>query len=147
MKNFDDIVDAFMNVASASASSPNVWVNFDVERAQAEGEVWNAAFFMLLFAQFEAAINDLCDNVVSKRRHSNDWLRDRAWNIINLESLHFMRKVALLTPQGKTVYNRIHQLYTVRNQIAHGDAHRTSTEITTLAAELPRLLSALEENP
>ena len=84
------------------------------------------AYFMILFACFESRVTDLCKRLVATKCRTPSWRRRRLWDTVDLSRmrLQFMRKVALLIEKGSADYARIHALYELRCDIAHGEPRK-----------------------
>lgn len=80
------------------------------------------AYFVMLFAQLEQHIDNLCDTLINKKRASAKWKLRRPWDSVDLERIPFMRKVALLTDKGRATYALVDEYYRIRCHIAHGNS-------------------------
>ena len=80
---------------------------------------------MLAWGQLEADIDEACREAIRHGRASDDWRYRRAWTLYNpddrrLSGLSFESRLTLVLEKGSAGWKRIMQLYSVRNQIAHG---------------------------
>ena len=78
------------------------------------------AYFMMMFACFEDHVSDLCNRLVADKRNLASWRQRRLWDSVDVDRLHFMRKVALLVDRGSGDYAKVAGLYGTRCDIAHG---------------------------
>lgn len=84
-----------------------------------------AAYFMLLFSQFEDRVNQLCRDLIRRRKGAASWEERRVWDILDesgdrIRTIPFMNRAALLTEKGANTYNKIKELHDIRNHLAHG---------------------------
>lgn len=110
----------------------------------------DCAYFVLLFAQFEDELNRLCESLVRSRQTAGGWDERRAWHIIDagrIQSLPFLNRVALLTEKGGDAFNRVRDLYAIRNEIMHTGTTDRQLEIERFAGELIDIARALQEAP
>jgi hypothetical protein len=108
-------------------------------------DVNNQAYFMLMFAQFEAMVREAARALVNSRSNGARGLNRNAWRMIDVARISFMDKVALLTDRGGSDYASVRLLYHRRNDIAHGNfAAVGPITITADYAEFLRLISALK---
>jgi hypothetical protein len=158
MRNFKSIVSSFNNVNDHLVGlAKEEYFNFDGPRDTGAYEklmfqvITNKnAYFLLLFSQFEAEINRLCQEVIRKKRASPIWMERRAWDILDpddkrIKNIAFLNRVALLTDKGGTVYNRVNQLYQIRNNIAHGKLQIESLDVAEIAKEIEQIAAELNE--
>ncbi|MBM2816175.1 MAG: hypothetical protein HW421_2937 [Ignavibacteria bacterium] len=106
------------------------------------------AYFLFMFTRLEGRIREISDNIISdKTAKTKDWKTKWAWEVIQKQKsddkLHFMNRVALLTPKGQTDYNLIKQYYDQRNEIGHGGDFTIIISIPTVIADMKRLYSDL----
>ncbi len=80
------------------------------------------AYFVMLFAQLEQHIDNLCAALIAQKKSSPQWKTRRLWDSVDVDRLTFMRKVALLTDKGQSTYARVDAYYDTRCKIAHGDS-------------------------
>jgi len=102
------------------------------------------AYFLFMFTRFEGRVRDISDSLINNKvTNLVDWKINRAWDIINKQksndSLHFMNRVALLTPKGQFDHNLIKQYYDQRNNIGHGGSFTIAISIPTVVADMKRL--------
>ncbi|MEQ8821582.1 MAG: hypothetical protein RLY93_15210 [Sumerlaeia bacterium] len=108
------------------------------------------AYFILLFAQFEDRVTELCLNLVRKKKGAKSWKTRRLWDQFptdRIESfrsaLPFLRRVSLLIDKGTPHYAVIKSLYEDRNRIAHGDTTLARLYIPSVVLQIQRLTKDL----
>lgn len=103
------------------------------------------AYFVLLFAQLEDYINEQCTKLINKKLTLGSWKNRRLWDEITVDRMHFMRRVALLTEKGHTLYNKADKYYRLRCEIAHGDSSPGKLiHIPTVITDLKNLKTNLK---
>jgi len=107
------------------------------------------AYFLFMFTRFEGRVREISDNLINNKVTGHaDWKINRAWEIINKQksndSLHFMNRVALLTPKGQIDYNLIKQYYDQRNNIGHGGSFTIAISIPNVIADMKRFYKDLK---
>ncbi|MFA4922707.1 MAG: hypothetical protein WC557_00765 [Ignavibacteriaceae bacterium] len=109
----------------------------------------NQAYFLFMFTRLEDRVRDISDTLIDNKVATlTDWKTKRTWEIIHKQksndSLHFMNRVALLTPKGQIDYNLIKQYYTQRNNIGHGGSFTIAISIPTVIADMKRFYKDLK---
>lgn len=141
MIRFESVIAAFRRTEVAFARG---------EPAATLRRINDCAYFVLLFAQFEDEVNRLCERLVRERQEAGGWDERRAWHIIDagrIQSLPFLSRIALLTEKGGTRFNRVRELYAIRNEIMHSGTTDRQLEIERFAGELIDIARALQEAP
>jgi hypothetical protein len=114
------------------------------------------AYFVLLWSQAEVEINQLCDDLIQRKRNDSDWDSQRAWDLIGEHGptgrklrgpRDLMDRIALLCKKGGRVYNRFSELYRLRSRIAHGEILQSGLDTAEIAAELEALIKELKATP
>ncbi len=108
------------------------------------------AYFLFMFTRLEDRVRNLSDQLVDDKITSlTDWKSKRSWEIIQKQktndSLHFMNRVSLLTPKGRTDYNLIKRYYDQRNNIGHGGTFTITISIPTVITDLKRIYKELNQ--
>lgn len=157
MKYFDDVAAAFKATDADIDQRILRAVEYKARSSSFQAiERWDTvnrlAYFLLLFSQLEAEVNQLCQDLIRQRRASPVWAERRAWDILEhsddrLRSIPFLNRVALLTDKGGTVYKRVKQLYEIRNKIAHGDLQIESLDVAQIAKDIERIAVSLKGVP
>nr|WP_255542290.1 HEPN domain-containing protein [Azospirillum sp. INR13] len=152
VKDFADTLRAF-EIASEN-----------LERIQQDASFWNddpdalrrldrlalvnqQAFFVLLFALFDAKLNTHSSALIKRMRSQTEWRDRRAWDLLDdkVRNMQLMQRVALLTDKGGDVYKRIKELYDIRNRIAHGTLLTEEIDVAEIAREIQLFAAGLNE--
>lgn len=109
------------------------------------------AYFLFMFTRLEDRVRNLSDNLIENKIITlRDWKTKRTWEIIQKQktndTLHFMNRVALLTPKGRSNYNLIKQYYDQRNNIGHGRSFTIAISIPTVIFDMKRLYKELNKS-
>lgn len=107
------------------------------------------AYFLYMFTRLEDRIRELTDILTTNKSNTlTNWHYKRVWEILNRRAtedrLHFLDRVALLTPIGQRDYNLIQNYYRQRNSIAHGQSFTITIDIMTVIDDLKRLYNDLK---
>lgn len=142
---------AFSRIAKAHATL-DAYLAFHeaTARGRTERDMWahtreinDHAFFVLLFAQFEQAVESKYSRLVDRKKRLRSWKLRAVWEEIDAERISFMQKVAVLAAKGGRVYNDIHYLYSVRCDIAHGKRHVGPIALSVEIGKLRSLVKSL----
>jgi len=95
------------------------------------------AYFLFMFTRLEDRVRNLSDELIDDKIATlTDWRVKRTWEIIQRQkvnnTLHFMNRVALLSPKGQANYNLIKQYLDQRNNIGHGGTFTIAISIPTV---------------
>jgi len=106
------------------------------------------AYFVLLFGQFEIAVNEACIRAIKSRQAATNWLRRRGWDILRpddrrLGGLSFEDRVALVLDRRTEDYRQVKRYYDIRNMAAHGKFQGDYLDIGRVAADLQTLFGRL----
>ena len=88
-------------------------------------QINDQAYFVLAWGQLEADVVETCRETIRKAQQDTDWRTRRAWALYDpenrrLSGLNFENRLSLVLERGTNSWRRTMQLYSVRNQIAHG---------------------------
>lgn len=123
MKNFPDIYKAYYDSCSYFArKEANAKTPKSRDKWARKSELNDYAYFVLFFSQLEEYVNEQCKKLRLAKLATKSWKKKRLWDTTKLDRLQFMRKVALLTKKGQSLYNSINYYYDIRCKIAHGDS-------------------------
>lgn len=119
-----------------------------VEWAEKQQLVNDSAYFILVWGQLEAKINDVCEKAVRQRRSSVTWEARRAWDAHDPDNMRakFEDRVALVLDRFNTTsnaYKRTIRYYGQRNQVAHGKSLATGIDVPFIIAEAYQIISEL----
>jgi len=95
------------------------------DRVAREQELNDQAYFVLAWGQLETDIDEACRAAIRHAQAHEDWRYRRAWSLYNpddrrISGLSFENRLTLVLEKGSGEWKRTVQLYSVRNQIAHG---------------------------
>lgn len=113
----------------------------------------NAAYAILLFAQFEGLVNELAERYVQAGKSSDDPMIRRVWAVMddrirqNVTNMPFLDRVALLLDKGDALYGKVRELYRQRNAIAHGSRLLEEIDVIELATTLDGIAARLQGAP
>lgn len=115
------------------------------DRRKEDLEILDGAFFVLLFAQFEKAVQDGFERLVRTRAGEPGWDRRRGFDLWmgKLKRAPFADRLALLLDRDGKDFERAWELYETRNDLAHGTAIRPAGDLQGVAAALQRIAGRL----
>lgn len=111
-------------------------------------ELNDQAWFVLAWGQLETDIDDACREAIRHAQSHGDWRSRRAWSLYDpddrrLSGLSFENRLTLVLEKGSSEWKRTMQLYSVRNQIAHGTLLSERIDVSSEIQEFFRVQSAL----
>ncbi len=111
-------------------------------------ELNDQAWFVLAWGQLETDIDDACRETIRHAQSHGDWRYRRAWSLYDpddrrLSGLSFENRLTLVLEKGSGEWKRTMQLYSVRNQIAHGTLLSERIDVSSEIQEFFRIQSAL----
>lgn len=103
---------------------------------------------MLAWGQLEADIEEACRDAIRKGQSHEDWRHRRAWSLYNpddrrLSGLSFENRLTLVLEKGSDDWKRTMELYSVRNQIAHGALLSARIDMQRAIRDFYRIQSSL----
>ena len=110
-----------------------------VEKMEEKRDVLERGFFVLMFGQFETAVNAVFQDAVSARSGNVDWSRRRGWDnpqFKNVNRVPFDTRLSMVLDRNSPRYPKILQTYAIRNHCAHGGTSEAVASIDALAADL-----------
>ena len=131
-------------------AAPERPVSEDAERDRIgrKQRINDQAYFVLAWGQFEADIVETCRETIRKAQENRDWRSRRAWALYNpedprLSGLSFENRLALILEKGTDNWKRTIQLYSVRNQIAHGKLQSERIDVSSVIQDFYAIQSSL----
>jgi len=106
------------------------------------------AYFALFFSQLEDKINELCKDLIAKKKSASNWKRKRAWMVYDqnkIETISFLNKASFLLDKSSVEYQNIQNLYKTRCKIAHGDL-QVGINLTADVSNMKDIASKLSRN-
>lgn len=101
--------------------------------------------FVLLFAQFEVALNDAFERARAARQANPDWTVRRGWDTPELRRKRpsFEARLAMTLDRTGAEFAEIAAAYEIRNACAHGNTNISVGSIGRLVQDLYRWQAAL----
>lgn len=153
MTRFDEFLST-LDVARSINS--NGWTeciedeSVDFGTAERGYNLVETGLFLVLFARFEAEINALCETLIRTEKARPDWRERRAWEAYDdkrVSDIAFKRRLSLLIDKGLAIYADVGNLYSERNEIAHGAKLGAGIDMEKAIKTIKGALAAMEENP
>ena len=118
------------------------------DRVARERELNDQAWFVLAWGQLETDIDEACRAAIRHAQSHEDWRYRRAWSLYNpddrrLSGLSFENRLTLVIKRGSDEWRRAMQLYSVRNQIAHGTLLSERIDVSSEIQDFFRIRSSL----
>ncbi|MEQ8785415.1 MAG: hypothetical protein RIC55_03920 [Pirellulaceae bacterium] len=124
MKSFSAILRAYVSIDGRLAREEAAASNARDRKRLAGMRILNdQAYFVIIFAQFEDYIKNRCRRLIDRKTSSPNWVLRRAWDLIDVNRLSFMRQVALLIDRASADYGKVKSYYDIRCDIAHGTVY------------------------
>lgn len=119
-----------------------------IDRVEKQQLINDSAYFILVWGQLEAKINDVCEKAVRKRSSSVNWRTRRAWDAHDPDNLRakFEDRAALVLDRANTksdAYKKTMQYYGQRNRVAHGTSLATGIDVPFIITEVYQIISEL----
>ena len=113
-----------------------------------EQRINDQAYFVLAWGQLEADIEEACRDAIRNGQSHEDWRHRRAWSLYNpedrrLSGLSFENRLTLVLEKGSGDWKRTMELYSVRNQIAHGALLSARIDMQRAIEDFYRIQSSL----
>lgn len=109
-----------------------------VDRLDETRDVVDRSIFVLLFAQFEAAVNECFEQARDSRASNPDWTSRRGWDVPAYRDrrVPFETKLALVLDRRQQDHAKVLQASAVRNHCVHGGSRQPVGSIDQLVADL-----------
>lgn len=116
-----------------------------IDRMELRRDILERAVFVLMFGQFEKAVNAKFEEAVNARRTNPDWNHRRGWDAPSLRSkkVPFDTRLAMVLDSHSPSFRHVMQTYETRNHCAHGGTTNPVGSIDALEAGLYRWHSEL----
>ena len=113
-----------------------------------EQRINEQAYFVLAWGQLESDIEEACRVAIRHGQANDEWRYRRAWSLYNpddrrLSGLSFENRLSLVLEKGSGEWKRTMQLYSVRNQIAHGTLLSERIDVSSVIQDFFRIQSSL----
>ncbi|QLH73015.1 hypothetical protein [Rhodopseudomonas palustris] len=116
-----------------------------IDRMELRRDILERAVFVLMFGQFEKAVNSKFEEAVNARITNPDWNSRRGWDTPSLRGnkVPFDTRLAMVLDSQSPSFRRVLQTYATRNHCAHGGTTNAVGSIDALEADLYRWQSEL----
>lgn len=106
------------------------------------------AYFILIWGQLEARINDHCTKAIRKRLNSSNWQSHRAWDAFDPDNLRarFEDRAALVLDRRNIkseACRRTIRYYGQRNRVAHGNSLAMGIDVQFIITDIYQIVSEL----
>lgn len=111
-----------------------------IDQMEARRDILERGIFVLMFGQFEKAVNSTFENAVNARAANPEWTRRRGWDTSSLKGrkVPFDTKLAMVLNSQSPSFAKILQTYATRNHCAHGGMTDPVGSIDALEADIYR---------
>jgi hypothetical protein len=111
------------------------------------------AYFLMLFSQFEAAVNDAASHIIQKIRALEAGQTRRYCDVLSarldndVRKLSFLERVSLAVDKGSIEFRDVKLYYIHRNTIAHGGMLEDTIDVEGVARRLFDIAALFQESP
>ncbi|MDO9416295.1 hypothetical protein [Pararhizobium sp.] len=118
-----------------------------IDRLDIKRDIFERGIFVLMFAQFEVAVNHTFEAVMSKRLGDDDWSRRRGWDADTLKGprVSFHVRLCMVMDRRNPEFGQINKNYALRNHCAHGGTTEPVGSIDDFEHNLYRWQSFLRD--
>lgn len=111
-----------------------------IDRMDEKRDVLERGIFVLMFGQFENAVDQTFQQALSDRVGNPDWTRRRGWDADSLKGrrVPFETKLSMLLDRQTPAFGKILETYAIRNHCAHGGTTAPIGSIDALESDLYR---------
>lgn len=105
------------------------------------------AYFLLIFARFEAYLTSKAEVLIARRQASPSWTTRRGWDVLdtnNMSRIWFMNRLSYCLDRRSADYTTVKNLYTIRNALAHKGTTATPFIIPIVAQQLSTIAGRLK---
>ena len=116
-----------------------------IDQMEARRDTLERGIFVLMFGQFERAVDAKFVEARDKRSTNPDWTQRRGWDldVLKGDRVAFLTRLSLVMDRENTAYKQIVETYGVRNHCAHGGTTDPVGSIDAPEARLYRWHSML----
>ena len=113
-------------------------------------EVHDSAYLLLIWAQFEARVNEAASAAIKRRVDDPDWRFRRAWDAYNPNNMRFRfeDRLALVLDRKNLRgegFRKAIRLYDARNGIAHGKSLGTAIDIAAIIQDIYQIIGEMRD--
>lgn len=111
------------------------------------------AYFVLCWGQLEVEIDEVCRDVIRRRKSDPNWDVRRGFDFYNPEDRRLMtfdRRVAIVLDRGAgsgSPHGLVMKYYELRNKIAHGRLETTRIYVAAVVADFYSIQAELTRRP
>ena len=142
---YEEIDNALESLRGAESTVDKDSESDPITRKQ---QINDQAYFVLAWGQLEADVVETCRETIRKAQQDSDWRVRRAWDLYDpenrrLSGLSFENRLSLVLEKGTDTWKRTMQLYSVRNQIAHGTLLSERIDVSSVIQDFCVIQSSL----
>jgi hypothetical protein len=133
---YDWMIAAYQAEVSTAMATGNIQA---VNQLDEKRDTFERGIFIILFGQFENAVNEHFEQARDARFCNPDWTRRRGWDVPayrDRRRLPFETKLALVLDQHDPEGRKVLQAYELRNHCAHGGTSRPVGSIDEFVNDL-----------
>ena len=111
-----------------------------IDQMDLRRDILERGIFVLMFGQFEKAVNSKFEDAVNARVTNPDWTHRRGWDTPSVKGkkVPFDTKLAMVLDSRSPSFGNILQTYATRNHCAHGGTTNAVGSIDAFEADLYR---------
>jgi hypothetical protein len=139
-------IDGILQQAQSAAQSKNY--SKKAAKLATQRRQNDRAYFLLIFANFEAYLTDKAKNLIVARQGSTQWRVRRGWDVLataEMGRIPFKNRLAYCLEKTSGDYSTVSKLYTIRNALAHQGTTTLPFIIPLVASDLARIARTLRE--
>ena len=109
-----------------------------IDRLEEKRDVLERGIFVMMFGQFETAVDDAFSTAKANRVNNPDWTHRRGWDADSLQGkkVPFETKLSMTLDRRSSSHGKILSTYATRNHCAHGGTTSPVGSIDALEADL-----------
>ena len=133
---------------SLRGSKPTADKDSEPDPITRKQQINDQAYFVLAWGQLEADVVELCRETIRNAQQNPDWMARRAWALYDpenrrLSGLSFENRLSLVLERDTDNWKRMMQLYSVRNQIAHGTLLSERIDVSSVIQDFYNIQASL----
>jgi hypothetical protein len=111
-----------------------------IDQMESRRDILERGIFVLMFGQFEKAVNSKFNDAMNARAANPDWTHRRGWDTPSVrgKKVPFDTKLAMVLDSRLPSFGQVLQTYATRNHCAHGGTTDAVGSIDALEANLYR---------
>lgn len=147
MLNHSEIVDTWYFTDGELQTEQNSTQNQKkIQKIRAQRARNDYAYFLMLFANFEAYLTGRAAILIAIRKQSAKWSGRRGWDVISndTKNINFKNRLSYCLDRTRPEWNKISGYYEIRNDLAHTGVTATAFTIPVVASDLKHIGSLLK---